>query len=62
MLAEIDDKLLELSRTYMEDLGRSTEDLLRQGLRQYTYFEARKVLKPLGANDLCSEFPAVDKG
>ena len=42
--------------------GRSTKDLLRQGLRQYTYFEARKVLKPLGANDLCSEFPAVDKG
>ncbi len=42
--------------------GRSTEDLLRQGLRQYTYFEARKVLKPLGARDLCSEFPAADRG
>ena len=42
--------------------GRSTENLLRQGLRQYSYFEARKVLKPLGANDLCSEFPTMDKG
>jgi len=42
--------------------GRSTENLLRQGLRQYSYFEARKVLKPLGANDLCSELPTVDKG
>jgi SAM-dependent methyltransferase len=42
--------------------GRSTENLLRQGLRQYTYFEAKKVLKPLGALDLCSEFPAPDKG
>jgi 2-polyprenyl-3-methyl-5-hydroxy-6-metoxy-1,4-benzoquinol methylase len=37
--------------------GRSTEDLLRQGLRQYSYFEARKVLKPLGARDLCRERP-----
>ncbi|UCH84556.1 MAG: class I SAM-dependent methyltransferase [Candidatus Latescibacterota bacterium] len=36
---------------------RSTEDLLRQGLRQYSYFEARDVLKPLGAQDLCSEYP-----
>ena len=42
--------------------GRSTEDLLRQGLRQYSYFEARKVLKPLGLRDLCSEFPVQDKG
>lgn len=42
--------------------GRSTESLLRQGLRQYSYFEARKVLKPLGAIDLCSEFPVPDKG
>ena len=42
--------------------GRSTEDLLRQGLRQYSYFEAGKVLKPLGAKDLCSEFPVMDKG
>jgi SAM-dependent methyltransferase len=42
--------------------GRSTEDMLRQGLRQYSYFEAKKILKPLGAIDLCSEFPAGDKG
>jgi SAM-dependent methyltransferase len=42
--------------------GRSTENLLRQGLRQYSYFEARKVLKPLGAIDLCSEFPIEDRG
>jgi hypothetical protein len=36
---------------------RSTEDLLRQGLRQYSYFEAKKVLKPLGARELCVEYP-----
>jgi 2-polyprenyl-3-methyl-5-hydroxy-6-metoxy-1,4-benzoquinol methylase len=41
---------------------RSTEDLLRQGLRQYSYFEARKVLRPLGMRDLCSEFPVQDRG
>jgi len=42
--------------------GRSTEAMLRQGLKQYSYFEARKVLKPLGARDLCSEYPRKDGG
>jgi SAM-dependent methyltransferase len=42
--------------------GRSTEDLLRQGLRQYSYFEAKKALTPLGARDLCSEFTSKDRG
>jgi 2-polyprenyl-3-methyl-5-hydroxy-6-metoxy-1,4-benzoquinol methylase len=38
-----------------------TDDLLRQGLRQYSYFEARKVLKPLGAKDLCIKYPLRDR-
>ena len=42
--------------------NRSTEAMLRQGLRQYSYFEAKKVLKPLGARDLCSEYPRKDGG
>jgi 2-polyprenyl-3-methyl-5-hydroxy-6-metoxy-1,4-benzoquinol methylase len=42
--------------------NRSTEELLRQGLRQYSYFEARKVLKPLGAEDLCAKYPAEHEG
>ena len=42
--------------------NRSTETLLRQGLRQYSYFEARKVLKPLGARELCLEYPRDDEG
>jgi 2-polyprenyl-3-methyl-5-hydroxy-6-metoxy-1,4-benzoquinol methylase len=41
--------------------GRSTEEMLRQGLRQYSYFEAKRVLKPLGAVDLCSKYPVSDR-
>jgi len=41
---------------------RSTEDMLRQGLRQYSYFEARRILKPLGACNLCRQYPVEDKG
>lgn len=37
--------------------GWSTKFLLQQGLRQYSYFEVKKVLAPLGAEDLCSIYP-----
>ena len=35
----------------------TTEFLLRGGLRQYSYFEAKKVLEPLGAENLCLKYP-----